>query len=178
MIIDLLKQVSKQLDDKGFEYMLSGSLAMNIYTTPRMTRDIDIVINLNNPDISKFVEIFRNGFYLYEEGIETEIKNRGMFNIIDNTSGVKIDFIIRKNSKFHLNEFKRRKKVSYFGFDVWVVSKEDLIISKLKWIQDLQSDTQLNDIKNLLSIDDMDREYVKYWCEELNLQTYGVLKNE
>lgn len=44
--------------------MLSGSMAMNVYTTPRMTRDIDIVINLKLDDVAKFVNIFKTDFYL------------------------------------------------------------------------------------------------------------------
>lgn len=44
MIIDLLKKICSALDEHGIEYMLSGSVAMNLYTTPRMTRDIDIVL--------------------------------------------------------------------------------------------------------------------------------------
>jgi pyridoxine/pyridoxamine 5'-phosphate oxidase len=64
MIIDLLKTVCTELEQKDIEYMLSGSLAMNVYTVPRMTRDIDIVINIKVSDIEKFKE----GFYIYEEG--------------------------------------------------------------------------------------------------------------
>lgn len=98
-----------------------------------------------------------------------------MFNVIDHKSGIKIDFIIRKNTPFHLNEFDRRKKVNTFGFDVWIVSIEDLVISKIKWIQDLKSDTQLQDIKNLLSTNKVEIAYVTKWCSELQLNTYGVI---
>ena len=109
-MFELLKEISEALEERGIPYMLSGSLAMSTYAIPRMTRDIDIVINLKLADIEKFSEIFEDGFYIYEEGIAEEVKRRGMFNVIDNESGGKIDFIIRKNTEFHLNEFERRKK--------------------------------------------------------------------
>lgn len=175
MIIELLKTVCTELEQKDIEYMLSGSLAMNIYTVPRMTRDIDIVINIKVSDIEKFKEIFKEGFYIYEEGLEDEIKNRRMFNVIDNDSGFKIDFIVRKNTEFHRNEFERRERKSAFGFNPWVVSVEDLIISKLKWIQDLKSDTQISDIENLLSVPEIDEKYIKKWCEKLRLNTYELI---
>ncbi|MEQ8524230.1 hypothetical protein [Gracilimonas sp.] len=175
MITELLKKVCKELENKDIDYMLSGSLAMNIYTVPRMTRDIDIVINIRVSDIEKFVTIFKNGFYIYEEGLEEEIKNRRMFNVIDNDSGFKIDFIVRKNTEFHLNEFKRRERKSAFGFKPWVVTVEDLIISKLKWIQDLKSDTQISDIENLLSVPGIDKDYIKKWCQKLDLITYDLI---
>lgn len=175
MIAELLKKVCNELEKKDIEYMLSGSLAMNIYTVPRLTRDIDIVIDIKVSDIQKFTSIFENGFYIYEEGIKEEILNRRMFNVIDNKSGFKIDFIVRKNTEFHLNEFRRRERKTAFGFSPWVVSAEDLIISKLKWIQDLKSDTQISDIKNLLSVPNIDNMYIEEWCNKLNLETYNLI---
>jgi len=35
---------------------------------------------------------------------------------------------------------------------VWMVSAEDLIVSKIEWIQQLQSDKQIQDIKILLTL--------------------------
>ena len=47
MFHELLKTVTQLLDEKGIGYMISGSLALNIYCIPRMTMDIDIVIELD-----------------------------------------------------------------------------------------------------------------------------------
>ncbi len=175
MILKLLEKVCKSIEKQGIPYMLSGSLAMNTYTVPRMTRDIDIIIGLKSSEVDKFAEIFKEGFYIYKEGIRDEVKRRGMFNVIDYESGHKIDFIVRKNSEFHINEFERRKKTGAFGFDLWIVSIEDLIISKLQWIQDIQSDTQLNDIKNLLENPIVDKEYLTEWIKKLNLDTFNLI---
>ena len=98
-----------------------------------------------------------------------------MFNVIDYESGEKIDFIIRKSTKFHINEFERRRPTEAFGFKTWVVSIEDLIIAKLKWIQDLESETQKRDISNLLNSSNVDRAYVEKCCKKLNLKTYNLI---
>lgn len=155
--------------------MLSGSLAMSVYTIPRMTRDIDIVINVTVSDSEKIAEIFREGYYIHEEGLKEEIKNRRMFNVIDQETSFKVDFIVRKNTAFHINEFERRERKTVFGVKAWVVTAEDLIISKLKWIQDLKSDQQISDIENLLTVPDVDTAYIKKWCKELNLNTYSLI---
>lgn len=42
----VIEDVSKKLIGKNISFMLTGSIAMNFYVEPRMTRDIDIVINL------------------------------------------------------------------------------------------------------------------------------------
>jgi len=174
MILKLLKKVCEALEERDLSYMLSGSIAMNIYTVPRMTRDIDIVINLTLSDINKFTEIFKEGFYFYEKDIRDEVARRGMFNVIDFESGQKIDFIIRKNTEFHINEFERKVKTDAYGFDVWIVSIEDLIISKLNWIQQLKSDTQTNDIRNLIGNPEADMNYIKKWINKLKLNTFNL----
>jgi len=175
MLLKLLKKVCNALEERDISYMLSGSIAMNTYTVPRMTRDIDIIINLRLSDISRFAEIFKEGYYIHEDGIKEEVRRRGMFNVIDYESGQKIDFILRKNTEFHLHEFERKVRTDAYGFDVWIVSIEDLIISKLNWIQQLQSDTQINDIKNLLENPDLDRTYLKDWIGQLHLNTFNLL---
>jgi hypothetical protein len=42
--LDVVRDVSNRLDTAGLEFMLTGSMAMNFYAQPHMTRDIDIVI--------------------------------------------------------------------------------------------------------------------------------------
>ncbi|WP_051285269.1 DUF6036 family nucleotidyltransferase [Aequorivita capsosiphonis] len=147
---DLLEKICTKLDSQNIEYMISGSLALLAYTIPRMTRDIDIVINIQNKDVENFLGLFADNFYIEPATVREEVSRRGMFNIIDFKSGYNIDFIVRKNSEFNLHEFNRRKKQEIFGYETWIVSIEDLIISKLRWIQEVQSDTQINDIKYLL----------------------------
>ncbi len=65
----LLKTVSEALEARNIPYMLSGSLAMSTYAVPRMTRDIDIVVNLQLRDVERFSEIFGEGFYIHKAGL-------------------------------------------------------------------------------------------------------------
>jgi hypothetical protein len=44
--LDILKLVTSRLNDAEIDYMLSGSVALTFYGKPRMTRDIDIVVNI------------------------------------------------------------------------------------------------------------------------------------
>jgi len=54
--LEVLKIVTQRLKEADINYMVSGSIAANYYTIPRMTRDIDIVIELKQGNIDKFVE--------------------------------------------------------------------------------------------------------------------------
>ena len=174
MILQLLEKIVKSLETANITYMVSGSVALNTYTIPRMTRDIDIVIELQKKDIDLFCKIFESGFYIDPETVQEEVKRRGMFNVIDHQTGYKIDFIIRKNSEYRLLEFERRVRTNVYGFDIWLVSIEDLILSKLVWIQELQSERQMNDIQNLLENDTVDHAYIHHWCQKLDLQTFNI----
>ena len=162
MILQLLEKITQSLESAQITYMVSGSVALNTYTIPRMTRDIEIVIELQKKDIDQFCKIFETGFYIDTEIVQEEVKRQGMFNVIDHESGYKIDFIIRKNSDYRRLEFERRIRTNVYGFDVWLVSLEDLIISKLIWIQELQSERQISDIQSLLENDTVDLAYIHH----------------
>jgi Domain of unknown function (DUF1814). len=168
--IDLLKFVCRKLEDMGIAYMLTGSLAANFYAVPRMTRDIDIVIEIEKPEIHTFYQEFIGDFYLTKNAIIEAIEHETMFNIISNKSVLKIDFIVRKNSHYRRKEFERKKQIHLDDMPIWIVSPEDLIISKLFWAKDSFSGMQILDIKNLLSsIKNLNLDYLHNWVRELEL---------
>jgi hypothetical protein len=155
--------------------MISGSLAVNVYCIPRMTLDIDIVIDLDKVNLNDFLEIFTTGYYLNKETVKQEIMRKGMFNIIDHRTGLKIDFIVRKDTEYRRLEFSRKTHKVLEDIPVWMVSAEDLIISKIEWIQQLQSEKQIQDIKMLIASPGIDKTYITTWCEKLKLKTFGLL---
>jgi hypothetical protein len=177
MILELLKKVCKALDDNEFPYMISGSIALNIYAIPRMTRDINIVIELPIHRIDEFVLLFPNS-YLNKTTVIEEVKRQGLFNIIDHETGFKLDFIPRKDTDYFRHAFNRRARIRELETELWVISLEDLIIAKLIWIQDYQGEQQMHDIQNLLLNPDKEMKYIRDWCHELDLNTFNLLVDE
>jgi len=169
--LEVLKIVTGRLNEAEIPYMISGSTASNYYTIPRMTRDIDIVIELKQGDIDKFFGLFEKDFYLNRETVTDEVSRQGMFNLIHNRYVVKIDFIINKTSPYQQAAFSRRKHVLIEQNPMWFVSAEDLVISKLLWAKDSHSEMQLKDIANLMeTVDNLDSEYIDNWTRELDLE--------
>jgi len=150
--------------------MLTGSLAMNYYSQPRMTRDIDFVIEAHAKDIDKIVSAFEPDYYVERNAVSRAIALQRSFNIIHNEAFIKVDCIIRKDSEYRQLEFARRREVTIQGLEVWLVSKEDLIISKLYWARESHSELQLRDVKNLLA-SGFDVEYLERWTRRLQLST-------
>ena len=58
---------------------------------------------------------------------------------------------------------------------IFIVSAEDLLISKLIWIQDFQSGLQIEDIKSLLQYKNIDMPYIHLWIEKLKLNTFKLI---
>ncbi|TSA25971.1 MAG: hypothetical protein D4R67_08920 [Bacteroidetes bacterium] len=175
MFHELVKRITGSLERKGIDYMISGSLALNVYCIPRMTMDVDIVAELNQSNLDDFLELFKSGYYLSEETVREEIRRKGMFNVIDHRSGLKVDFIIRKDTEYRRLEFSRKTLKIIENVQVWMVSPEDLVISKLEWIQQLKSERQIQDIRMLMALAGLDVDYIRHWCKKLNLKTFDIL---
>ncbi|MDP3850784.1 MAG: hypothetical protein Q8Q59_09790 [Luteolibacter sp.] len=166
--LDLLLDVACRLEEAGLDYMLTGSMALNHYAQPRMTRDIDMVIALLLQDLETLPGIFGDEFYFSPEAAREAVLHQSCFNVIHHESLIKIDFMIRKREDYRLAEFARRQRIEIAGRPLWIVSKEDLILSKLDWARQSHSERQLSDVENLLATG-ADMEYLKTWSQKLNL---------
>jgi hypothetical protein len=107
--LDILKQVCCLLDDYEIPYMLTGSFAANFYAVPRMTRDIDIVIEIQMKEAEKISQTFKDKFYVDKIAINNAIEHQDIFNIIHNEHVFKIDFIISTLQNFWTNIPERGK---------------------------------------------------------------------
>ncbi len=175
-MIDFFKKIIDVLNELEIEYMLSGSVAMGVYVLPRATRDFDFIVHLQPEKVGSFVAKFSEGYYCDIDAVKDAVKRKSIFNIIDHHSGYKADFVILKNQAFRQEEFARKVQVNYFNKLINIVTAEDLFLSKLIWIQDLQSAIQMEDIKMLAAIETLDWTYIKSWILKLNLSTFNLFK--
>lgn len=150
--------------------MLTGSMAMNYYAQPRMTRDIDMVVALSDADIARVVQVFSPDYYVSPEAVKSSIAHESIFNLIHQKSVIKVDCIVRRQSVYRQAEFERRIRIRVEDFETWIVSKEDLILSKLFWGKDSRSELQMRDVKNLI-LSGCDRGYIEQWTQELGVDS-------
>ncbi len=166
--LKVLRIVSERLDSLGLDYMLTGSFAMAFYATPRMTRDLDIVVALTARDVPRVVAAFSPDFYLDNEAARAAVQSARLFNLMHFNSGIKVDFIVRKDDAFRRLEFERRRRVGFADLHTWIVSCEDLILSKLVWAKASGSELQRRDVLSLLH-PDLDQEYLRHWARQLTV---------
>ena len=162
--------VCSRLEAADIAYMLTGSLAMNYYAQPRMTRDIDLVVALGDSDTQRLLELFAPDFYVDAESVRRAVYDTSMFNLLHLESVVKVGMIVRKGSLYRRGEFERRRRIELEGFSAWIVSLEDLILSKLVWAKPSRSELQLRDVKNLLAAGP-EHAYLRQWANALCVES-------
>jgi predicted nucleotidyltransferase len=168
-----LRDVCARLDSAGIAYMLTGSLAMSYYARPRMTRDIDLVIALQAAEAGRLIGALGTLYHADADALTAAIRDGRPWNIVHLPSVVKIDLIPRKDTRYRRAEFERRSEVELAGVRLWIVSVEDLILSKLEWSRESGSGQQRSDIRLLLDAP-LDRAYLNEWAMHLDLG--GLLK--
>jgi len=73
-----------------------------------------------------------------------------MFNVVDLATGWKIDLIVCKSRAFSREEFGRRRLIHLQGISLFIASVEDIVVSKLEWGKQGQSQRQVEDVAGIL----------------------------
>ena len=166
---EVLANLGAKLDALGLSYMLTGSFALAFYAQPRMTRDIDIVLAIRAQDVDSLSASLSADFYIDANAARQAIAQERLFNLMHFATGLKIDLIVRKSSPYRLVEFDRRRQASLGSANIWIVSCEDLVLSKLDWMKLTQSDLQRRDISQLLE-GPVDVDYLLHWAAVLGVE--------
>ena len=134
--------------------MVTGSVASIIYGEPRMTHDIDLVLELHAKNVRNFTRLFPpDQFYSPpQEIIKAEIAReaRGHFNIIHNETGFKADIYPVGQDELHKWAMDRKQKVKIGQSDIWIAPPEYVIIRKLQYYREGGSSKHLRDINKML----------------------------
>ena len=80
--LQLLRDRVSRLDGAGIAYMLTGSVALNCYAQPRMTRDIDLVVAFYLKDAERIHEILGEDYYVSEDAAREAVPHQSCFNAI------------------------------------------------------------------------------------------------
>ncbi|MBN1308636.1 MAG: hypothetical protein JXA18_12000 [Chitinispirillaceae bacterium] len=167
----VVTKVTEALDTLGLPYMIGGSLASSLHGIPRATQDIDIVIDLKEPDIRPLENLLSPHFYFDTEMAKNAIRRCSSFNIIDKEEFFKIDIFIKKDDELSDEEMRRRKKHSLAdapGHSIHVCSPEDIVGHKLYWYKlgGGASERQWNDALNVLKVQgkSLDFDYLNRIC--------------
>jgi hypothetical protein len=167
----LLAEAIRLLERSAVPYMITGSIASTYHGEPRSTLDIDIVIDPDAVALERLVdELAAADFYVDRDSARVALRERTQFNAIG-AEAAKVDFIIRKERPFSVEEFGRRRKVELPGRSGFMATVEDVILAKLEWAVATDSDRQLRDVAGMRAVagDALDQAYLARWIAALDL---------
>ncbi len=171
--VELLRRAVAVLEAQGIRYMLVGSFASMFYGEPRLTKDIDIVVDLKGGEVDALCAAFpAPDFYVSLPAARQAIAHGGQFNVIHPTSGNKIDFMIARDDDWGRTQIERRRASEILpGVFVYTASPEDVILGKMWYYQEGGSEKHLRDIAAIMQVSGelVDMEYVARWAEQLGL---------
>lgn len=169
---DVFIHALRALDDEQIRYAIVGSVASMAFGDPRMTRDMDVVIDVDSTSIERLCGHFPDpDWYVSVEAAREAVKQRKQFNAIHLPSGNKIDFMIVRDTEWGRQQLQRRQAVSIEGYEGYTAHPEDIILGKLQYFHDGGSDKHLNDISKMLEVSGhlIDRDSLTSWSERLGV---------
>lgn len=155
--------------------MVTGSAASMAYGEPRLTLDLDLVVELAVTRVPDFVRAFPpDQFYCPpEDVVQVEIRRdtRGHWNVIHLASGFKADFYPVGRDPLHGWGMERRREIIFGGEPVWLAPPEYVILRKLEYFREGGSEKHLRDIAGMLRVsgDQIDRAMIEGWVQRLGL---------
>jgi hypothetical protein len=174
--LQVLQAVVSTLDRLGIASLLVGSFASSSHGFPRLTRDADLVVQLDQGQVDGFIAAFSREFYLDRGLIDQAIANQSSFNLIHFETAFKIDFFVLRIGGYVEEEFSRGvpKRIDLrTGFAPKVQTPEDSILSKLVWYRQggEVSENQWRDVIGVLKVqaERLDVGYLQRWAEELGI---------
>ena len=172
--VEVLRRIAAKLDQSDIPYMITGSIAASYYGLTRATQDLDIVISATPEKLRSLIHLLpQKDYYAVLQDALDSHRHRSMFNVLDMTTGWKIDFIFQKLAPFHEEAFRRRRPVTFEEVPTSMITAEDLILSKLEWSKMGESERQVKDAATVLQKrqNNLDLDYLEKWVNEIGLSS-------
>ena len=170
-----LSLLTTRLESADIRYCLVGGLAAIAYGRPRLTLDADLVLALAPNHIAALIRAFPpEDFYLPPaEVLLTEItrESRGHFNIIHHHSALRADCYLPGKSELSHWELQQRQRIETPFGSFWFSPPAAVIVHKLLFFREGQSEKHLDDIRAILSANpDIPSSDLDHWINQLGLQ--------
>jgi hypothetical protein len=173
-----LQQLLAVLDKMELPYYVGGSVASSVHGVPRLTMDVDVVVNLREDRVDELAALLASEFYADARTIRNALAVGRAFNVIHLQSAYKIDLFPLRKDAFSRSEFARRKftEIRSLGeepIECAVASAEDTVLRKLAGYRagGETSERQWNDLLGVVRVSGakLDREYMRHWADYLKV---------
>ncbi len=149
--MNIERDVLDRLDRLAIRHYVTGSWALSVHAEPRMTRDLDLVLDLDPADYERRIRPAFEDFYLVNDLID--VGGRAIGGLLHRTEIVRVDLMLGRRDAWATQAFERSRIVDHPGLGrAAVISAEDLILAKLEWSDGGRSELQLRDCRSVIRI--------------------------
>lgn len=136
------------LESLGIPYMVVGGFAAILYGQPRLTLDVDIVVDMRAEHVAPLAAAFpMPDYYADEEAMHDALRRHRPFNVIQPSTGAKLDLVPLTNDALTQGAFSRRERTAYDaeGHSATFISVEDILLAKLNAFKESGSEKHFRD---------------------------------
>lgn len=153
-MINLVLLFVSPLERSGIRYAVTGSVAGSAYGEPRLTNDVDIVVDINAESAASFEACYpATDFYCPPEeviAVEARRSHRGHFNVIHHDSGFKADIYPKGSDALQEWALLSPRRIDVDGVAVSLAPPEYVILRKLEYHREGGSQKHLDDIAGIV----------------------------
>jgi len=177
-LTEALESLLAAMDRLEIPYEVGGSVASSAHGIPRMTMDVDLVVDMAPDKIGQFVNEVRDEFYADATQMREAFTAGRATNLIHLTGGWKFDLFPLRADEYSQAEFARRafreiQPNSGARIECSVSSMEDTLLRKLEWFRagGEISERQWSDVVGMWNAGGSraDMEYLRHWAKRLGL---------
>jgi hypothetical protein len=156
------------LEALAIPYMVSGSLATNVYGVPRATDDGDFVIELPpGGRIAAIAGALPEAIRL-EPQVQFETVTASRMHVCTVAeSAFRMELFLLTDDPYDRERFDRRYRLALPFGAVWMPTVEDVIVTKLLWAVRAGRLKDQDDCRGVIALQGkhVDWEYVCRWCD-------------
>ena len=158
--VDLLERLN-------VPYVITGSLASNFHGVPRSTRDVDLVVDLAGDVLDRLAKALPADLTLDPQAAFETVTGTTRHLVRLRGSVFVIELFVLSDDPYDRERFARRLRVGAFDRLVWVLSVEDVIVTKLRWAAGGGRTKDIEDLRHVIAVsgESVDWEYVRGWCD-------------